>query len=141
MTLGVIGCSPAYATETLAVDASSLIDRYCDVWSEPDERRRVELLASVWGPQATYTDPSVHAATAEELLSHLTKVQARRPGARVVRTSEVDVHHGIARFAWHVVQADGTALPEGLDIAFISSDGARIERIIGFFGPLARGTE
>jgi len=53
----------------------------------------------------------------------------------------VDIHHGIARFAWHAVQADGTALPEGLDIAFISSDGTRIERIIGFFGPLARGTE
>jgi hypothetical protein len=123
------------------VDHSSLIDRYCEVWSEPDERRRAELLASVWGPQATYTDPSVHAANAEELLSHIATVQSRRPGARVVRTSRVDVHHGIARFAWHVVQADGTTLPEGLDIAFISTEGTRIERIIGFFGPVPRGTE
>lgn len=123
------------------MDASSLIDRYCEVWSEPDESRRAELLASVWAPHAAYTDPSVHAASAEELLSHIAKVQARRPGSRVVRTSKVDVHHGIARFAWHVVQGDGTALPEGLDIAFLSSEGTRIERIIGFFGPLARGTE
>jgi hypothetical protein len=37
-----------------------------------------------------------------------------------------------------VVLGDGTALPEGIDIAFISSDGSRIERIIGFFGPIAR---
>jgi hypothetical protein len=95
----------------------------------------------VWGPDATYTDPSVHAANAEELLSHIAKVQARRPGARVVRTSKVDIHHGIARFAWHVVQANGTALPDGLDIAFISSEATRIERIIGFFGPLARSAE
>ncbi len=123
------------------MDTSSLIDRYCEVWSEPDEGRRAELLASVWSPHATYTDPSVHAADAEELLSHIAKVQARRPGARVVRTSKVDMHHGLGRFAWHVVQADGTALPEGLDIAFISSEGPRIERIIGFFGPLARDTE
>lgn len=123
------------------MDASSLIDRYCEVWSEPDESRRVELLASVWCPLATYTDPSVHVANAEELLSHIAKVQARRPGARVVRTSKVDIHHGIARFAWHVVQADGPALPEGIDIAFISSEGICIERIIGFFGPLARGAE
>lgn len=123
------------------MDASSLIDRYCEVWSEPGESRRGELLASVWGSHATYTDPSVHAGNADELLSHVAKVQARRPGARVVRTSKVDVHHGIARFAWHVVQADGTALPEGLDIALISSDGTRIERIIGFFGPLVRDTE
>ena len=123
------------------MDASSLIDRYCEVWSEPGESRRAKLLALVWASHATYTDPSVHAANAEELLSHIAKVQARRPGASVIRTSIVDIYNGIARFAWHVVQADGTTLPEGLDIAFISSDGRRIERIIGFFGPLARGTE
>jgi hypothetical protein len=92
----------------------------------------------VWAPHATYTDPTVHAACAEELLSHVTKLQSRRPGARVVRTSQVDVHHSVARFAWHVVQADGTALPEGLDIAFIMPDGTLIERIIGCFGPLPR---
>ena len=136
---GVIGC--ALTIGASVVDTSSLIDRYCEIWSEPLESRRRELLASVWGPHATYTDPTVHAASAEELLSHIAKVQARRPGARVVRTSKVDLHHGIARFAWHVVQADGTALPEGLDIAFISSERTRIERIIGFFGLLAREVE
>ena len=85
--------------------------------------------------------PSVHAANAEALLSHIAKVQARRPGSKVQRASHVDVHHGIARFAWHVVQADGTTLPDGLDLAFVSPDGAKIERIIGFFGPLRRESE
>ena len=115
---------------------SDLIDRYCRVWTEPDAGRRAELLASVWADNATYTDPSVHAANAEALLAHIATVQSRRPGARVLRTSPVDSHHGLARFAWHVVLADGTALPEGLDIAFVTPDGGKIERIIGFFGPL-----
>jgi hypothetical protein len=115
-----------------------LIDRYCQVWTEPNADRRAELLASVWGADATYTDPSVYAANAEDLLAHIATVQARRHGSKVLRTSQVDVHHGIARFAWHVVQADGSHLPEGLDVAFVSPDGARIERIIGFFGPLMR---
>lgn len=119
------------------MDASALIDRYCQVWSEPDSGTRAEQLASLWAANATYTDPSVHAAGAEELLAHIAKIQARRPGASVVRTSRVDVHHGLARFAWHVVQADGAALPDGLDIAFLAPDGKTIERIIGFFGPLA----
>jgi hypothetical protein len=35
-----------------------------------------------------------------------------------------------------VVQADGTLLPEGLDIAEIS-DQMKLLCIIGFFGPLA----
>jgi hypothetical protein len=89
----------------------------------------------VWQAGATYTDPSVHAAGADELLAHIAKVRAARPGAAIVRTSAVDIHHGIARFAWQIVLADGTRRPEGIDIAFISADGARIERIIGFFGP------
>ena len=109
------------------MDASDLIDR------------RAELLASVWADNATYTDPSVHAANAVELLAHIAKVQARRPGAKVLRTSAVDVHHGFARFAWHVVEANGNQLPEGLDIAFFTPDGGRIQRIIGFFGPLNAG--
>jgi len=118
------------------MDVSELIDRYCRVWTEPDASRRSHLLASVWVTDATYTDPTVHTVGAAELLAHIAKVQARRLGSRVLRTSKVDVHHGIARFAWQVVQADGTTLPEGLDIAFLSPEGSRIERIIGFFGPL-----
>ena len=120
------------------MDMTELVDRYCRVWNEADPSTRADLLASVWANGATYTDPSVHAASAQELLAHIAAVRARRPGASVLRTSDVDAHHGVARFAWRVVQADGTALPEGIDIAFISSDGSRIERIIGFFGPLAR---
>lgn len=120
------------------MNVTELIDRYCRVWNEADPSIRAELLASCWATDATYTDPSVRAASAQELLNHIAAVRARRPGASIVRTSAVDTHHSVARFAWHVVQADGTALPEGIDIAFVSSDGSRIERIIGFFGPIAR---
>jgi SnoaL-like domain len=114
-----------------------LIDIYCAAWSDPDPARRRETLAGVWADGATYTDPSVHAVGLDELLAHIDAVVARRPGAKVVRTSRVDAHHDLARFAWRVVQADGTALPEGLDIAELSADG-RIRRIVGFFGPLER---
>lgn len=119
-------------------DIERLIDIYCSAWSDPDPRRRREILTGIWGDAATYTDPSIHAATLDELLDHITKVAAGRPGARVVRTSRVDMHHRLARFGWRVVLADGTERPEGLDLAEISSDG-RIGRIIGFFGPLAYG--
>jgi hypothetical protein len=120
------------------MDVSELIDTYCRVWTEPDASRRSDLLATVWATDATYTDPTVHVSGGADLLTHIAKVQLRRPGSSILRTSKVDVHHGIARFAWHVVQADGTTLPEGLDIAFLSPDGSKIERIIGFFGPLGK---
>ncbi len=115
---------------------TTLIDRYCAVWGEPDPARRAALLAEVWGPGATYTDPRVHATSAAELLVHIDKVLGHCRGAKVVRTSALDVHHGMARFAWHVVLADGSTLPEGIDIAEFTADAQRIQRIVGFFGPL-----
>ena len=120
------------------MNVTELIDRYCRIWNEEDPSIRAELLSSVWATDATYTDPTVHAAGAQELLNHIATVRAGRPGASIVRTSTVDAHHSVARFAWQLVRADGTTLPEGIDIVLLASDGSRIERIIGFFGPLGR---
>jgi hypothetical protein len=120
------------------MDATALIDRYCAVWNEPDAVQRHALLAAVWGDGASYTDPSVFAGAGAALLAHIAAVRVQRPGAQVQRTSAVDVHHGVARFAWHVALPDGSTLPEGLDIALLSTDGTRIDRIVGFFGPLRR---
>jgi hypothetical protein len=120
------------------MDYTRLIDRYCEVWSEPDKERRAHLLSDVWSPGGAYTDPTIHARGCDELLLHIEKVLAKRPGTKVRRTSKVDAHHGVARFAWRAFMPDGTTLPEGLDIAFISADGTKIERILGFFGTLER---
>lgn len=119
---------------------AELIDTYCLVWSEPLLERRAHLLDQVWADSATYTDPSVVAVGRVQLLQHINRVLNKRPGSRVVRTSQVDMHHGVARFAWRAIEADGKELPEGIDIAFIAEDGCRIERIIGFFGSLTART-
>ena len=113
-----------------------LIDTYCAVWSEPDPVRRQRTLDDIWAENATYTDPRTHLTGSKALVAHIGNILAGRPGARIIRTSVVDFHHGLARFAWRVVQADGTLLPEGIDIAEIS-DELKLLRIIGFFGPLA----
>lgn len=121
------------------MDVTELIDRYCRVWNEGEPNVRAELLASLWSENATYTDPSVHAANGQELLVHIAAIRAGRPGASILRTSPVDIHHRVARFSWHAVEGDGKVLREGIDIAFITSDGSRIERMIGFFGPTTPG--
>src|SRR3989337_1108123 len=117
-----------------------LIDSYCAAWSDENAQQRRAWLLPIGSEGATYTDPTVHATGAEELLAHIARVLAKHPGARILRTSDVDVHHGIARFAWKFVMPDGSSLPEGLDIAFLDSGQKRITRIIGFFGPLVRSS-
>ena len=119
-----------------AVSPERLIDRYCEAWSAPQAPARAQALSEVWAAGATYTDPTAHAEGADALLRHVDAVLAQYPGARVERTSGIDLHHGVARFAWQMVLADGRRLPEGLDIARLSTDGTRIESIVGFFGPL-----
>src|SRR5690349_20688738 len=112
-----------------------LIDQYCAAWSDPDPARRRELLSGVWRADATYTDPRAHVSGIEQLLAHMDQIQARRPGARVVRTCAVDEHHGFVRFAWRAEQADGAVVLEGIYIAEVGSDGIR--GILGFFGELS----
>lgn len=113
-----------------------LIDQYFDAWSKDDAQQRRALLLPIWSDGAIYTDPTVHAAGAEELLAHIASIHAKYPGVRILRTSDVDVHHGIVRFAWKFVTPDGSSFPDGLDIAFLDPSQKRITRIIGFFGPL-----
>ncbi|UVC08294.1 nuclear transport factor 2 family protein [Rhizobium sp. TH2] len=118
-----------------------LIDTYCAAWSTENAEQRRALLLPIWSDGATYTDPTVHATGVEELLMHIAGIQSKYPGARILRTSDVDVHHGIARFAWTFVMPDGSSLPEGLDIAFLDTGQERIARIIGFFGALKRSSQ
>jgi len=120
----------------MSSDITSLIDRYCAVWNEPDEGRRKALLEAVWAEGARYTDPRADTVGADELLAHIATIRASRPGAKIARTTAVDHHHDVARFGWRVIEADGTPLPEGIDFVELTSDGKRIERIIGFFGPM-----
>jgi hypothetical protein len=113
----------------------AIIDRYCEAWSDPEPVARATALAEVWAEGARYTDPRADAHGVDAVLAHIAGVMAQRPGARVVRTSAIQHHHGFVRFAWRVIEADGTMLPEGLDIAVLGEDG-RITQIIGFFGAL-----
>jgi hypothetical protein len=111
------------------------IDTYCSAWSEPDPARRLELLRASCVEDVVYLDPRGESDGIEALSATIARILAGRPGARVVRTSAVDAHHGHARFAWQVIQADGMKLPEGLDIVELATDG-KLRRILGFFGPL-----
>lgn len=112
-----------------------LIDRYCEAWNERNPGRRESILREVLAEGAVYIDPRGKASSALELSALIETIASRRPGARVVRTSAIDAHHNLARFAWHVIQSDGTALPESVDFVELSPKG-RIARVVGFFGPL-----
>jgi hypothetical protein len=118
------------------VALEELITLYCDSWGEPDPARRYHMLQQVWAENGTYTDPTVHMTGSKELVEYIGKILKKYPGARIVRTSVVDAHHGMVRFTWRLARADGQTLTEGVDFGELSSEG-KLRRIVGFFGQLA----
>jgi hypothetical protein len=62
-------------------------------------------------------------------------VQAQYPGHRFGRVSGIDAHHDQLRFAWQLVDPDGAVAAAGIDVGTVAPDG-RLQRIVGFFGPL-----
>jgi hypothetical protein len=121
-------------SEMSDADLAKMIDRYCASWGEDDASRRAELLHDVWAERATYTDPLAHVQGRQNLVVHIGAMRRQFPGAKIVRTSAIDRHHHCVRFGWKLEQADGTSLPEGIDVAEFR-DG-KLQSIIGFFGAL-----
>ncbi|MGE0659377.1 MAG: nuclear transport factor 2 family protein [Reyranellaceae bacterium] len=111
-----------------------LVEDYCAAWNAPDPAASHALLARCWAEGGAYTDPTVHVVGAGELVAHIFRVQARRPGSRIVMTSGIDAHHDTLRFNWKRINPDRSIVVEGLDVATL--DDGRIARMIGFFGPL-----
>ncbi len=116
------------------------IDTYCAAWSERDPDDRLGLLGKVVAEDVRYTDPQTDVHGRAALADYISGVLAKQVGAKIVRTSAIDSHHGMARFAWQLVKADGTALPEGLDVVRFDGETGKLRTILGFFGPLKRET-
>jgi SnoaL-like domain len=126
--------TPATPTDDTAA-VTAVIDAYFGALNEADAGRRAELVATAWAPDGRYVDPLL-AAEGHEAIGDLTvQVQQQFPGFRFARTSGIDAHHGIVRFAWSLAGPDGTEAVGGLDVGVLADDG-RLTRIAGFFGPL-----
>lgn len=117
------------------MDETTAIDRYCAAWNEPDRSKRLAILAQAVTQDVRYVDPTVEVSGLNALATHIDAVFARYPGSTIVRTTRIDRHHGIARFGWKKVLADGSSLADSIDLVEFRDD-EKISRIVGFFGPL-----
>lgn len=115
-------------------NAGKTVRTYASAWNEPDEAKRMALLAASWAETGIYVDPTVELSGRQALSDHIGAMQAKRPGARIELTSGTEEHHGLLRFHWRLIQADGTQGAESVDFGELDRDG-RLNRIVGFFGP------
>ena len=71
----------------------------------------------------------------QAVLDRINGFAARFPGAKVDITTNVDEHNGFARYGWRIVDEEGKAVLEGVDVVERGLDG-RLQKVVMFFGPL-----
>ena len=122
-------------TTTETTDLATLVDTHLAAYCDPDAARRAEAVAAVWAEDGQLLDPPFDGTGREEIAAMTDVVLTHYAGHRFERTTQVDQHHGVARYGWALVAPDGTPAVTGTDVVELAADG-RIARIVGFFGDL-----
>jgi len=116
-------------------DLTTLIDAHLDAYGNPDKAAREDVITTIWAADGELVDPPLTGAGHAGISDLAAAVQGQFAGHTFRRTSDVDAHHGVARYAWELVGPDGAVAVSGLDVAEVA-DG-RLQRVVGFFGELA----
>lgn len=108
-----------------------LIDNYLRSWNETDTLRRRALVEQVYAEHAAYTDPMIQARGREAIDATIGAVQGMFPGHVFRLAGEIDAHHDLVRFQWHLTAPCTTEpLVIGFDMAELEE--GRIRRVHGF---------
>jgi hypothetical protein len=123
--------TPVAAAATIEARVDGALSAYCD----PDRARREARIAELWAPDGELVDPPLEGRGHAQLSDLADLVLTHYPDHIFRRTSGVDAHHGRGRYAWELVAPTGAVAVSGLDVIEFAPDG-RVQRIVGFFGPL-----
>ncbi|MBV8713914.1 MAG: nuclear transport factor 2 family protein [Chloroflexi bacterium] len=121
-------------SESANASAEATVLAYLRAYVTPDMSERRALLDQCWAEDGVYQDPNTRLEGRTNMLASIESFHQRLPGATFKMASGVDEHHGMLRFRWTMLGADGTAQVEGFDIGELDAAG-RLKRITGFFGP------
>jgi hypothetical protein len=116
-------------------DFAALIDAHLMAYADPDANRRATVMQRIWATGGQLIDPPLAATGHVQISQQADLLLAQFPGHHFVRSSGIDAHHGVARYAWQLVGPAGTVAIEGVDIAQLDAEG-RLAQVTGFFGAL-----
>ncbi len=109
-------------------------DHMLAAWNELDPTKVRGHLEQALTTDVHFVDPSVDLVGIDAFEANIHRVHEQTPGAVYSRTSDVDGHHDHHRYHW-AIHLDGELLLAGFDVTVTDAD-ARVEKVIGFFGPL-----
>lgn len=110
------------------------LDHMLAAWNEQDPNEVRAHLDQALAPEVHFVDPSVDIVGIDAFEANVHHVHQQIPGAVYSRTSDVDTHHDHHRYHW-AIHLDGELVLAGFDVTITDPDD-RVEKVIGFFGPL-----
>src|SRR4051812_48959647 len=111
-------------------DFTGIVECYLAPWNETDPAKRRELIERVFSEDAIYTDPLGAVRGTDGLDQFIAGAQRQFAGLVFTLGGQVDGHHDIARFTWHL-GPEGAAEPLaiGFDVIVVQHD--RIRQVLG----------
>ncbi|MEO7547625.1 MAG: hypothetical protein ABIT82_04330 [Ramlibacter sp.] len=109
------------------------VDSWLAAYCQPDPTRRLEAIRGAWNEHGHLADPPFEARGHQGIADAGGTLLAQFPGHAFERTTALDAHHNFLRYGWRLLNHEGVAVMEGVDMVELDVDG-RLMRVVGFFG-------
>lgn len=111
------------------------IDGFIRAWNADTDAVRAAAVRSAYTETAVVKDPLADVQGHDAIAGFIAGARAQFPGHTFRRSSGIDAHHDLVRFAWQLLDPDGQPVVEGFETGQVADDG-RLACTLGFFGPL-----
>ncbi|QRP49635.1 nuclear transport factor 2 family protein [Amycolatopsis sp. FDAARGOS 1241] len=112
-------------------DVTTTVEQYIAIWNETDAERRRALVAEVFTPDVSYTDPLGAVTGHDGIDGFIGGAQAQFAGLTFSLPEAPDAHHDLARFHWYLT-APGATEPLAIGFDVVELADGRITKVHGF---------
>lgn len=108
-----------------------LVQKYLDMWNEPDARRRRAIVDALCAEDCVYIDPNIALAGRDALDSHMVEARKRFEGLVFTLAGPANIHHDQAFFRWRLGPPGApTPVATGVDVAVFEK--GHLRQLYGF---------
>jgi hypothetical protein len=113
--------------EKLMTDIKQFVDRYLNIWNEPDDEARRETIRALWQEDAHHLARTLEAighAGIETRVKNAYEKWVKEKGCVFRLRDGVDGHHGTIKLRWDMLPAaGGQVISTGFDFLVLGDDG------------------
>ena len=107
-------------------DIATFVDRYVNIWNEPDAGQRRRIVRELWQEDARHLARTIEAVGHAGIESRVATAYEKwvKEKGNVFRLRDLDGHHGTIKLRWEMLPAaGGEAISVGLDLLVLGEDG------------------